>query len=33
MSIPADHYPMLIALLHLWCVVAIAVLSDLEPTP
>lgn len=28
--IPADHYPMLIALLHVWCVVALIVFADLE---
>jgi hypothetical protein len=32
MNIPAENYPMLIALLHVWCVVAIAVLADLEDT-
>jgi hypothetical protein len=28
--IPADNFPMLVALLHLWCVVAIIVFADLE---
>lgn len=27
---PAESYPMLIAVLHLWCVVVIAVIADLE---